>query len=89
MAETLSQPDTGVGPDRGTTTGITRWQKAVGILGALVVLWVGNDTYKIIDDDLGGGGHGPGQDTPVENEDQQTDPDNGGGHTGSPDGGHG
>jgi hypothetical protein len=93
MAETPSQPDTGVGPDRGAPTGITRWQKAVGILGVLVVLWVGNDTYKVIDGDFGGGGggggHGPGQDTPVENQDQETDPDNGGGHTGPPEGGHG
>jgi hypothetical protein len=95
MAETLSQADagedTGEGPDRGATTGTSRWQKAVGILGVLVVLWVGNDTYKVIDGDFGGGGgdHGPGQDTPAENQDQETDIDTGGGHTGTPKGGHG
>jgi hypothetical protein len=90
MAETLSPSDTGVGPDQGATTGTSRWQKAVGILGVLVVLWVGNDTYKVIDGDFGGGGnHGPGQDSPVENQDQETDTDNGGGHTpGPPGGGH-
>jgi hypothetical protein len=98
MAETLSQPDAGEdigeGPDRGATTSTSRWQKVVGILGVLVVLWVGNDTYKVIDGDFGGGAggaeHGPGQDAPAENQDQETDTDNGGGHTpGPPGGGHG
>jgi hypothetical protein len=97
MAETLSQADagedTGEGPDRGATTGTSRWQKAVGILGVLVVLWIGNDTYKVIDGDFGagagGGEHGPGQDTPAENQDQEPDTDTGGGHTGPPEGGHG
>lgn len=90
MAETLSHPDTGVEPDDGAPTGTSRWQKAVGILGVLVVLWAGSDTYEIIDSDSGGGNHGPGQDTPVENQDQEPDTDNGGGHTpGPPEGGHG
>lgn len=94
MAETRSQPDagedTGEGPDRGATTGTSRWQKVVGILGVLVVLWVGNDTYKVIDGDFGGGEHGPSQDAPAENQDQETDTDDGGGHTpGPPGGGHG
>ena len=92
MADTLSDADSGVGPDRGPTTGISRWQKAVGILGVLVVLWVANDTYKVIDGDFGGGGgggHGPSQDTPAENEDQQPGTDDGGGGHQPPAGGHG
>ncbi|MGH9030490.1 MAG: hypothetical protein ACRDZV_00040 [Acidimicrobiia bacterium] len=93
MADTLSNADTGVGADRGAPTGTSRWQKAVGILGVLVVLWVGNDTYKVIDGDFGGGGgrggdHGPGPTTPVENEGQEPGTDDGGGHQ-PPAGGHG
>ncbi len=99
MAETLSHLDadenTGAGSGRGPTPGTSRWHKVVGILGALVVLWVGNDTYTIIDGDFGsgaggGGEHGPSQDAPAENQDQETDTDDGGGHTpGPPAGGHG
>lgn len=92
MADTFSHPDTGVGPDRGVPAGTPRWQKAVAILGVLVILWVGNDTYKVIDGDFGGGGgaeHGPGQEAPADNQDQESDTDNGGGHTpGPPEGGH-
>jgi hypothetical protein len=94
VAETPSDSDTGTGPDSGGPTGTSRWQKVVGILGVLVVLWVGNDTYKVIDGDFGGGGdgggeHGTGEDLPVEDQDQETDTDTGGGHTGPPEGGHG
>jgi hypothetical protein len=93
VAETLSHSDTGVGPDRGATTGISRGQKVVGVVGVLVVLWVGNDTYKVIDGDFGGGGGGgnhggPSQDTPVEKEDQEPGTDGGGEHQ-PPAGGHG
>ena len=97
MADTLSNADTGVGADGGAPTRTSRWQKVVGILGVLVVLWVGNDTYKVIDGDFGGGGgggggHGPAPTTPVENEDQepgsQSPTDDGGGHQ-PPAGGHG
>jgi hypothetical protein len=96
MADTLAQPDagedTGDGPDRGATTGTSRWQKAVGILGLIVVLWVGNDTYKVIDGDFGGGAggggeHGPSQDAPAEYQDPENNTDNGGGHTPGPPGG--
>lgn len=95
MAETLSDADTGVGDHRGAFTRTSRWQKVVGILGVLVVLWVGNDTYKVIDGDFGGGGggggHGPGpgqEQAPVENDDQPPGTDGGGGHQ-PPAGGHG
>lgn len=89
MRDSLSHPDTGVGPHQETPTGTSRWQKAVAILGVLVVLWVANDTYKIIDADSGRGGHqAPAQNTPVENQDQDPDADSGGGHQ-PPAGGHG
>lgn len=88
------RPDTGVDPGRGALAA-SRWQKVVGILGVLVILWVGNDTYNVIAGDFGsggdGGGHGPSQDAPVENQDQETDTGNdGGGHRPPPPtGGHG
>ena len=90
---TDTHPDTGVGPDRGAPNGTSRWQKVIGVVGVLVVLWVGNDTYNVIDGDFGGGGGGgnhggPSQDTPVENEDQEPGTDGGGGHQ-PPAGGHG
>jgi len=87
MAETLSHPDSGVEPDGGAPTGTSRWQKVVGIVGLLVVLWVGDNMYDTVTGDLGGGQHGPGQNAPVENQDQAPDTDDGGGHT-PPAGGH-
>lgn len=80
--------DTRLGPDRKSTSGTTRWQKVVGILGLIVVLWVGNNMYDTVTGDLDGG-PGPGQHAPAENQDQETDTDDGGGHTGPPAGGHG
>ena len=78
-------------PDRRATTGAARWQKAVAIIGLLVVLWVGSQMYDVLYGDIGGGGpgggHGPGQDAPAENQDQEIDSDDGG-HDPSQ-GGHG
>lgn len=93
MADPPSFPDvsddTGVGPERGATARTSRWQKAVGIIGLVVVLWVGSETYEVLYGDIGdggpggpgGGNHGPGQDTPVENQDQEIDTEDDGGHT--------
>lgn len=50
--------DTGVGPDRGSTTGTPRWVKVFGIIGLVLVL------LFVIMLFLGGGGHGPGRHTP-------------------------
>jgi hypothetical protein len=50
-------------PDRGaTTTGVSRWQMAVGGLGLVVALWVGAQSplYEAWFTDGGGTGHGPG-----------------------------
>lgn len=32
------------GPDPGSTPGISRWQKVVGSIGLVVVVWVGRDS---------------------------------------------
>lgn len=72
----------------------SRWQKVVGILGLVVVVWVGSETYDVVVGDFGGpgpGGHGqnvPGQEAPVEDQDQEPDTDDGGGHR-PPTGRHG
>lgn len=77
--------DTGAGPDRGSTTGtsrprtvVTTWQKVVGIIGLLVLLALGARMFGA------GGGHGPGQNTPVENQEQEIDTEDGGGHVPPP-----
>jgi hypothetical protein len=94
MADPPRDPDTrddsGVEPDRKSTTGTSRWQKVVGIIGIVVVLWVGND---LLDNALdrgpggGGGGPGPGQgEPPAEHQEQETDAEDGGDHA-PPEGG--
>jgi len=59
--------DTGVEPDRGATTGTSSWQKMVGIIGIVVVLWVGDRMYDTVSSaDPGGPGsgqHAPGGDS--------------------------
>lgn len=86
--------DTVVGRNRTSTPGTSRWQNVVGIIGLVVALWVGSETYDVVVGDFGGGGpgggnHGPGQDTPVEDQDQEIDSDDGGGGDTPPAGGHG
>lgn len=51
--------DTGVGPDRGSTTGTPRWVKVLGIVGLVVVLLVVVMMFT-----GGGDDHGPGRHTP-------------------------
>lgn len=89
MPETLPHPDTGEAPDPPATTGTSRWQKVVGSLGLVVVLWVGTEMYENVTGDFGGGGggHGPGQSGPVENQGPETDTGDGGGRA-PPAGGH-
>lgn len=78
MAETLPHAEPGVGPDTAPGAATSRWQKVVGVLGLIVVLWVGNDTYQVIDGNFGGGPPAANQGT-----------DGGGGHRpGPPVGGH-
>lgn len=62
-------------PGRQATTRTSRWHKLVGILGLVVALWVGSETYDVVAEDFGGGGSGGGQDTPAGNQDQEIDTD--------------
>ncbi len=47
--------------------GRSRWQKAIGVLGLVVVFWVGDRLYSVIErgGTVPGGGHGPGGSTPT------------------------
>lgn len=85
MAQKLSYPDAGVGLERAETTGISRWQKVVAVLGLVVVLGVTDAISNVIfgsglgpvgdriSDVIFGSGGGP----------------DGGGSGGGPDGGGG
>lgn len=77
MADPPLDVETDAGPERGS--GTSRWQKVVGIVGLVLILWLGIQLF--------GPGGGPGQHTPAGNQEQQIDQD-GGGHvppTGVPD----
>ena len=55
--------DTGVGPDRGSTTSTPRWVKVFGIIGIVVVLLI----VVVMLVGGGGGGHGPSRHAPSGN----------------------
>lgn len=74
--------DTGTGPDRESTTGMPRWVKVFGIIGIVVALG-----FVILMLGPGGGGHGPDRHAPDQNQEQQIDTNDGGGHA-PPEGGH-
>lgn len=82
-ADSSPYPDTGddpgLEPDRRSTTRTSRWQKVVGIIGLVVVLWVGNGIFGPGGGGPGPGGHGPGGGDTVENQEQEIDTDDGGG----------
>lgn len=70
MTDPPRNTDTGVEPHSTVTTGTSRWQKVVGIIGLLVVLWIGNQMVG----QLTGSGPGPGQHAPpAEIEEEETD----------------
>lgn len=73
MPETLAYPEPGedadMGSDCGSTTGTSRWQLVVGILGLSVALWVGGEMYDVMFFSGPGFGPDPGQDAPVEIQD--------------------
>lgn len=80
-----SKVDTGTEPDRGPTTStsrsrpvVTTWQKVVAIFGLLVLLTLGVRMCSP------GGGHGPGQNPSVENQEQEMDNKDGGSHVPPP-----
>lgn len=66
-SEHSAQPAGGTAPRRPAAGGLSRWQKAIGALGLVVVLWVGDRLYTVIDRGGAGPGveHGPGGGTPV------------------------
>lgn len=100
MQRTLPHPYTGAPPGRLVPGGTSPWQKAVGALGLVAVLWAGGNLYDAISRDAGDrgagppGGHGPGMNTPAENTPAETverapGAGNGGVHVpGPPAGGH-
>lgn len=51
----------------------TRWQKAIGILGLGVVLWVGTNLFDVVTSRESGspGGLGPGENPPGQTTDDQ------------------
>jgi hypothetical protein len=55
MADPPSDPDTGLGPDRESTTATPRWVKVFGVIAFVAVL-----LFVIL---LLTGGHGPGRHT--------------------------
>ena len=61
-----------------SSAGRSRWEKTVGVLGLVVVFWVGDRLYNVIDSGgMGpGGDHEPGGPTPTT---QPTDTDPAGG----------
>lgn len=70
-------------PQRGAAIGTTRWQRVVGGLGLLVVLWVGSELYDVVSYTSGPAGGGPGvghtptpgkQDTPAPSQPAHTPP---------------
>jgi hypothetical protein len=80
MTDTPPQSDTDVEPDRPSSGGTSRWQKVVGAIGLVVILWVGTQMYGAVFGGVGGGDHAPGQETPVENQEPEIDVEDDGGH---------
>ena len=88
MADPPRDPDTGddsrVEFDRGAKSGTTRWQIVVGIIGLLAILWVASRMLgTLLGHGHGDGGmrHGPREDgPPAEIQEQETDTGAGGVH---------
>jgi hypothetical protein len=74
-------------PGRPAAGGLSRWQKAIGILGLVVVFWVGDRLYTVVDRGGMGPGmdHGPGGGTPTTQPTGGDNPTPGGGDTGGHD----
>lgn len=86
MAEQPPSPDPGddarVEPGRGATPGTSRWQKVVGLIGLLVILWVASRMLSnLLGHRPGDMRHGPGQDAPPA---EVQEHDTGGGHAPPP-----
>lgn len=86
---TTTSPNRTVDPvsPRTRGSGIQRWQRAVGILGLVVVFWVGNRLYDVIDRGRAGpgatqqhGGAPASQPTGTDPSDPAQGPSGGGDH---------
>lgn len=63
-------------------SGVSRWQKVVGVLGLVVMLWVGDRLYDVVSRGTGDGpgrGHGPADRIPTSQPTDTRDPAPGGG----------
>lgn len=102
VTEARRDTASGRAADPGGIAGMPRWQQLIGVVGLLVVVWVGSEMYATVTADTGfGGGHGPSQQGPAPSSDQEPGtgrpapapaeddqtPPNGGGHR-PPAGGH-
>jgi hypothetical protein len=88
MSELPRAAGDGEGPEQSArpAAGTSRWQKVVGTLGLVVLLWVGRGLYGTVTGDVaGGGGHGPAPSAPAQTDEPETDGP--GGHV-PPAGGH-
>jgi hypothetical protein len=58
MTATSTEPAVDPAAVRRSTGGLSRWQRLIGVLGLVVVFWVGDRLYDVISS----GGIGPGAD---------------------------
>ncbi len=56
-------------PSDTATTGTSSWQKAVGIVGVAVLVWVGGDLFDVVTSDGSTPAQGPDGQTPPAGED--------------------
>lgn len=70
--DTDSGGDPRVGTDRGTVTGMARWQKVVGVIG--LVVFIGLGIVMFAAGGHGPGRHGPGALVPVDDHEGNTPP---------------
>jgi hypothetical protein len=84
MADTPAPPhtgdDTGIGPDRESSTGTPRWVKVFGVIAFVVVV------LFVVVMLIGGSDHGPGRHTPGGGGSNTSSDTPAGGHTGPPPG---
>ena len=80
MTTTPSHPADNRAPATPPMAGVSRWQKTIGVVGLLVLFWVGDRLYTVIDNGGMGParGHGPAGVTPTTQPTDQDEPPGGG-----------